>query len=494
MERIITAPAAKAQGEYTPIKVVNIFITLLLMFGFGLLPPFSTLTPVGMKLLGIFLGVVYGYTTCGIIWPSLFAIIAFGMSGYSSMDDALASMLGQSTVFQSIMANIAGGALSYYGFGKWFVRWSLSKKIFKGKPLLYVWAFFVIFGLACIVVKVVILSLILYAVWRDIADTCGYPADSPFRYVGYCGILFGGSLGGAMIPYEGWEMGLVRVWTEATGVPLNMGVMAVVTIPTTILAITAYVFVSKKLLKVDYQTLQKFDVGKLGKESLVLSPRLKRIIVIYLVTTILCILGNTFIGTGFSALINDTITVAGMYCICTAVLLILPSGEGDGAPCIEFKKVKNSAISWDVIFMVAVTIPLASAVTSDATGIVPWLTGVFEPIFVGKGSLFVLMFTIVVSLILTNIGSNIAFGAAMIPIVAPFVVSSGIDPTFAGAAILYIINIGMVLPGASAPAGIFHAQADIPNGARRIGVTLLACACLAIVAVPMFSIFSLILG
>ena len=467
-------------------------VTLVLMFGFGLLPPFSTLTPVGMKLLGIFLGVIYGYTTCGIIWPSLFAIIAFGMSGYATMGDTLASMLGQNTVFQSIMANIAGGSLSYYGFGKWFVRWSLTKRIFKGKPLLYVWAFFVVFGLACIVVKVVILSLILYTIWRDIADTCGYPEDSPFRYVGYCGILFGTSLGGAMVPYEGWKLGLARTWAEVTGVPLNMGVMAAVTIPTTILAITVYVFVSKKLMKVDYSTLQKFDVEKLGEESKVLRPRLKRIVIIYLVTTFLCILGNTLIGTSFATLVNDTITVAGMYCICTALLLILPSGEGDGTPCIEFRKVKNSAISWDVIFMVAVTIPLASAVTNEATGIVPWLTGIFEPIFVGKGGFFILMFTIIVSLILTNIGSNIAFGAAMIPIVAPFVMSSGINPTFAGAAIIYIINIGMVLPGASAPAGIFHAQSDIPNGGRRIVVTLVACACLVVVAVPMFSLFSLI--
>ena len=78
----ITTLATKTQGEYTPIKIFNMVVTLVLMFGFGLLPPFSTLTPVGMKLLGIFLGVIYGYTTCGIIWPSLFAIIAFGQDSF----------------------------------------------------------------------------------------------------------------------------------------------------------------------------------------------------------------------------------------------------------------------------------------------------------------------------------------------------------------------------------------------------------------------------
>lgn len=480
--------------RYNPVKILNTAITLGLMYGVGLLPPFSALTPVGMKLLGVFLGVVYGYSTCGVIWPSLFAIIAFGLSGYTSMGDAISSMLGQNTVFQSIMASIAGGALSYYGFGKWFVRWSLSKKIFKGKPLLYVWAFFVIFGLSCVMVKVVILSVILYSIWKDISDTCGYEQDSPFRYVGYCGILLSTSLGAAMIPYQGWQLGLANTWSEVTGTQLNMGVMAAITVPTTILVITVYVFVSKGIFRVDYNTLQRFDVEKLGDESKILRPRLKRILVVYLATTFLCILGNTLIGTGFAGFINKKITVAGMYCICTALLLLLPSGEGDGTPCIEFKKVKNTAISWEVIFMVAVTIPLATAVTNEATGIVDWLSSVFAPIFAGKSGIFILLFTIVVSLILTNLGSNIAFGAAMIPIIAPFVLSSGMNPTFAGAAMIYIINIGMVLPGSSAPAGIFHAQPDLPNGGRRIAVTLVACACLAAVAFPVFAVYSVFFG
>ena len=48
---------------YSPMMYVHIIITLFLMFGFGFLPPFATLTPMGMRLLGTFLGVIYGYST-----------------------------------------------------------------------------------------------------------------------------------------------------------------------------------------------------------------------------------------------------------------------------------------------------------------------------------------------------------------------------------------------------------------------------------------------
>lgn len=479
---------------YSPVKIVNIAITLFLMFGFGFLPPFSTLTPVGMKVLGVFLGVVYGYSSCDIIWPSLFAVIAYGISGYTSMSAAITSMMGHNVVFQSIVGFIAAGSLSYYGFGKWFVRWSLSKKIFKGKPLLYVWSFFVVFGLSCIVVNQIVLSLILYGIWQDIADNCGYEKDCSFRYVGFAGIMLCTILGGAMVPYQSWMLGLANTWSEVTSVQLNMGLMAAFTLPATVLILTAYVFLSKWIFKVDYSIMKRFDVDKMGEESKVLRPRAKRILVLYVVTVFLCILGNTLIGTSFANFINNTMTVAGMYCVCAAVLLVLPSGEDDGKPTIEFRKVKDTAISWEVILMCAVTLPLAAAVTNEATGILPWLTGVFSPIFAGKGGIFILVFTMLLSLILTNLGSNIAFGAAMIPIIAPFVISSGMNPQFAGAAMIYMINIGMVLPGASAPASIFHSQPSLQNGGMRIKVTLVGCLACLLVAVPLFTLGYLILG
>lgn len=480
--------------HYSPLYIFNIIVTLALMFGFGLIPPFATLTPVGMKVLGVFLGVVYGYSTCDVVWPSLFAILAYGLSGYTTMTEAITSMMGHNVVFQSIVCFIAAGALTYYGFGKWFIRWSLTRKIFQGKPLLYVWAFITLFGLSAVVINQIPLAILLYAIWLDIADTCGYPSDSSFRYVGMGGILLGTILGGGMIPYQSWMLGLANTWVEVTGQPLNFGLMGVMTGICTVLILTLYVLASKYVFHVDYSIMEKFDVEKLGEESRHLRPRSKRIIIVYLFTVIAVILGSTLGNTSFGSFINNTLTAAGVFCLGAAILLVLPSGEGDGKPCIVFSDVKETAISWQVIFMCAVTLPVASAVTSDATGIVPWLSGVFSPIFEGKSPLFILVFTIILSIILTNLGSNIAFGAAMIPIIAPFVIQSGMNAQFAGAALIFVIGIGMVLPGASAHASIFHSQEALPNGGMRMKVTLFGCACVLVVTIPVFALFYMILG
>ena len=200
--------------------------------------------------------------------------------------------------------------------------------------MLYVCSFFVIFGWASIVVNQIVLSLILYGIWTDIADNCGYEKDSSFVYVGFAGILFATMLGGAMVPYTSWQFGLAQVWAEVTGSPINFGIMGVMTVPCVALAMIVYIYLSKAIFKVDYSKLKEFDPEKLGDDSKTLRPRAKRILIIYLISIIVVILANTLIGTAFANFVNNTLTAAGIYCLCAAVLLVLPSGEGDGKGCI----------------------------------------------------------------------------------------------------------------------------------------------------------------
>ena len=485
------------QKGYSPIQYVHIAVTLLLMFGFGYLPPFSTLTPVGMKLLGAFLGVIYGYSTCEVIWPSLFAFIAFGLSGYpASMDAGIASMMGGSIVFQIITQYFTAGAIVIYGFGKWFVRWSLSQKVFKGKPLFYTWCFMFIFMWSGIVISQISMALLLYAIWGDIADSCGYAKDSTFRYYGFGGILLSLMMGGAMIPYKSWMLGLANTWKEVTGGNINLGYMFLVTGICGTIIITAYVFLGAKLFQVEFSAMQAFDVEKLGEESKHLRPRAKRIIVVYLITMLLAIFAGTFLTSPLSKFLNGTLTLGGLYCLCSAILMVIPSGEGDGKPAIVFNDIKHSdaAVSWPVIMMCAVTIPMATALTNESTGVLPWLTGIFAPIFEGKSPIFILVFTIVVMLILTNVGSNIAFGGAMIPVISPFVIASGMNPVLAGAALIWVANMGLVLPGSSAPSSIFHGRSEIPDVKLRNKAVIFAALLVMVVSIVVFTVFQLFMG
>ena len=80
----------------------------------------------------------------------------------------------------------------------------------------------------------------------------------------------------------------------------------------------------------------------------------------------------------------------------------------------------------------------------------------------------------------------------MIPVVSPFVIASGMNPVVAGAALIWTANMGLVLPGASAPASIFHGRSEIPDAGMRTKVVLFSAVLLLVVSIVVFSVFYLL--
>ncbi len=77
---------------------LNTIITLLLMFGIGYLEPWGSLSVLGMKVLVFFLGMLWGWTTIGFVWPSMLGLLALGISGCKACRQLLEQDLGRPTI------------------------------------------------------------------------------------------------------------------------------------------------------------------------------------------------------------------------------------------------------------------------------------------------------------------------------------------------------------------------------------------------------------
>lgn len=72
---------AAIQKEKSIKYYFHTIICLLIMFGFGQLPAVEPLTPLGMRLIGIFLGLLYGWVFVDIVWPSMAGLLALMLIG-----------------------------------------------------------------------------------------------------------------------------------------------------------------------------------------------------------------------------------------------------------------------------------------------------------------------------------------------------------------------------------------------------------------------------
>ncbi len=79
----------KGTKQITKNYYLHIVIIFVLMFGFGFLPVFSTITPLGMKVLGIFLSCIYAWTVGILDWSSIIALVALGLSGFTTLPEII---------------------------------------------------------------------------------------------------------------------------------------------------------------------------------------------------------------------------------------------------------------------------------------------------------------------------------------------------------------------------------------------------------------------
>ena len=60
---------------------IHTIIYFLLTFGFRYVP-FDGISSFGMSVMGVFIGLLYGWTFIGFIWPSMLSIFALGVCGF----------------------------------------------------------------------------------------------------------------------------------------------------------------------------------------------------------------------------------------------------------------------------------------------------------------------------------------------------------------------------------------------------------------------------
>lgn len=117
---------------------IHIAIMLLITFGVGFLPPFGQITGIGMKVLGCFLGIVYGWIFIDLLWVSFFGFAVLTMTGYANANTVLASGFGNATFLMVLLGAAFAEALNQVGITEGIAYWLLSKKIFVGKPWLLI--------------------------------------------------------------------------------------------------------------------------------------------------------------------------------------------------------------------------------------------------------------------------------------------------------------------------------------------------------------------
>ena len=120
---------------------VHSFLCLLIMFGFGQLPPVEPLTALGMRLIGIFLGLLYGWIFIDIVWPSMAGLLALMLVGGMKPVALLNRSFGDPIVVMMFFIFVFCATINHYGLSRFISLWFITRKFVAGRPWVFTFTF-----------------------------------------------------------------------------------------------------------------------------------------------------------------------------------------------------------------------------------------------------------------------------------------------------------------------------------------------------------------
>jgi Di- and tricarboxylate transporters len=465
-------------------------IGLLFMFGFGLLPPIEPLTSLGMQIAGIFIGLIFLLCLVDIVWPSMLGLIALGMTEYCSVEEAISSGFGSELVWMMLIILVLAEAINMSGLGEVIARWLITRRFLNKRPVLFTLVYIIGLGLCSLLVSSTAAVIMGWVIFYDIADMVGYKKGDRYSTLMILGTFMSCIMYEGLFAFQSWWLVLGETFRDMTGYGINYVTYFILGFIIETLINILFVLSMKYVFKCDFDKLNEVDIKKLEGEGELKLNFLHKffllcfgMIVAYVFVTIICPPQWPFI-----ALLNR-ITQSGWFAIVLCLAMIVRWKE---EPALDFSKTASTGLSWNILMMCAAIIPVARALTSDATGMKEMLNNLLSPIFSGMNPVVFIITLIVMMMILTNVGSNMATGVVLMTVIIPFVGDYYFSPALIGMIIIFVATMGFILPGSSGMAPYLYGNDWIQvRDIYRYG--LFYCLLFLICSVPVYLAASFII-
>ena len=176
----------------------------------------------------------------------------------------------------------------------------------------------------------------------------------------------------------------------------------------------------------------------------------KRVLAVFL-TVAVCWIGRGFVPAAREAIADSTIAVAGAL-----ALFLIPAGGGRGGSLLDWQTAAR--IPWDVIILFGGGLSLAAGFTES--GLDRWI-GSHLMIMQGVDHLVLIAAVVLLAIFLTEMTSNTATAAMLIPVTAGMAVSMAVHPLGPVTAACLAASYAFMLPVATPPNAVVFGSRQV---------------------------------
>ncbi len=450
-------------------------ITVLIMVVIGSLPTFGEVTRYGMQALGILVGVIFGFSTVGILWAALAGIIGLGLVG--SMGAVVGSALGNPVIWGIILIQIIMYALAKEGVTIAFSNWIISRKIVKGRPWLY--SFFLLIG--AFVVSIVSPFPALLIFWDVVYTTCDkfdQPRNCRWAQFMILGVTFAAGLGVVSLPMlTSNGITVFANYQAIAGEPMNAVKYVIALVPLMLASVVIYTLLCKFVFRPDVSAFKGIDESVADLEALKLNRRQIAVTIIFFAMLI-----ALFVPYLLPAAwpLTQILFNVGLFGSTAITVLVMELIRIDGKPLLNVQEAASKNIQWATVFMVGLLFPLGAAISGEDSGILLTVKNLLSPVLAGKSVFVFAVIIVILAVVLTNVSQNLVVIGILMPIVGA-VAGNGVNLAVMTILIALGTHYACALPSASFVSGFMFSNEYVSKGfLYKYGI--LSCAICAVFA------------
>lgn len=250
----------------SPAYVINSIITLVIMIGFKyVVPAVDPLTPLGVEVLGIFIGTLYGWLIVGnVVWPSIACLVLLGLTDYTTVTASFASGFGNNTVLLMLFFFLFTNILNSAGIIEFVAEWIATRKIAYGRPWMLSFLL-MIASIACFfMVSATAACLVMIPLIYSLSNLYGFKPSDKWPMLMMTGLVYVGSTSYLILPFKSLPLIVFGVYEANTGTSIALGPYMIVIAASTVVALALFLAWCKFIVKPDVSFITdcKIDTSK----------------------------------------------------------------------------------------------------------------------------------------------------------------------------------------------------------------------------------------
>lgn len=400
--------------------IIAIIIGVVLL---NVVPAVNGLSEVGVKVIAVFVPVLYLWLTVGTDWTSWLALALIFMTGIMDPAAVYAGTFGSPLIITVIGMMAFSKVLVDTGVIDTAVKWAMTREIVRNRPYVFMIMIFVVCAVVSVFMDVGAVTLVFIAVIKVACEQIGYKKGDPFCTALFLGLFWitnawnGGSPLGHALPIIMMNAATAGGYEITFAKWMSIGIPAAL-----IMTVIAIVFICL-IWRPEASKFKNYDLDAIKKE---IKPLTKQgiITIVLLVLVVLYWVLPTIFPSMLPAKIAAVYSTWGTTLPLIIAMALLCIIHINGKPITTFREMTSTSTVTVLLFIGAVSV-LGSAISSPDTGISACLANILSPITSSIPIFAVIIIAFLGCIILTNFISNTVCMLLFFSLVVPIASAAG---------------------------------------------------------------------